>query len=168
MANHAFVKLPKPMKNAGLLKMLKTINDKRFGGKLSIEKYSNGMTIEELPVWMASPKKVEIRHQLGGDVGWWIDIVVINDIALMTGGEISDEGVKEKKWKGVEGKYPSVWAWKASFIMTLGGAGKSLRRLFQEMLVREIQQQYPHLEELLMEGIEGWRSGELFEKGGKR
>lgn len=164
MANHAYVRVPRPLKTGALLGLLHKVNEERFGGRLKVEKHEDCLSIEGLPVWMSSPRKIEIRHQLGGDVGWWIDVVVCNDLALMTGGKISDDG-GDGTWEGVKGKYPSAWALKASLLSSMGKPNFAVKHMCQEWLVREIQSDYPHLEEMLMEGIEDWRSGKLFLEG---
>lgn len=124
MANHGFITTKRQLTVEKLKAALDEINKRRFRGLLELPPDGDSgfvITVKDLverPIWVASRRKIEIRHSCGGgDFAWWIDAVVLNDLALAFDGVISDEGVGDK-WRGVENKYPryldfkkAMWGW---------------------------------------------------------
>lgn len=116
MANHGFVTTKKKLTHARLIAIVNEINAELLGGSLKVTPYGGkepGVSVvmdlphNGLPIWLASSRKIEIRHQARGDVGRWIDAMLANELALRLDGTISDEGVSDK-WKGEHGKYRTL------------------------------------------------------------
>jgi len=59
--------------------------------------------------WLAHPRKIEHRHGPGGDLRWWIEDVLANDVAVSLKGKMGDEGV-DGKWEPKPGKWPTLRA----------------------------------------------------------
>lgn len=115
MANHGYVTTRKRLNGDKLAGMLAEINRDRFRGSLVIQREDDSFSVqyeEDGParcLWLASRRKIEFRH--GPDpLLWWVEAVVMNDLALKVGGKISDDGV-DQQWEGEEGKYPTFVAW---------------------------------------------------------
>lgn len=115
--NHSFVTTKKNLTADMLQEMLEEIGKERFGGKLKITRedgseYVNvhlGTEHRVILFWLASKRTIEIRKQCGGigDIGFWLESVFCNELAVMLDGNIGNEGVGEK-WKGEKGKYPTL------------------------------------------------------------
>jgi len=116
MANHCFVTTRKRFKHEAVTADLQEINERRFNGALLIEpyeatesNYGNGWMIGvvgchdwlNINCWLTTSRKFELRHGPGGDIRWWFEFCIQNDLALKYDGWISDGGV-EGRWKGKE------------------------------------------------------------------
>mgnify|MGYP003335243313 CR=1 FL=1 len=117
MANHGFVKTKKFMNFDRIQNLLEDLNLRLFKNKLQIKsslkpkviwnvKYE-GYDYGSLNFWLNSSRFFEIRHNSNGFM-WWIDSVILNEIAVCFSGIISDEGVSEK-WHGTKNKYNDFW-----------------------------------------------------------
>lgn len=119
MANHGYVKTRKLMTPEKISELLAELNVSHFKGLLKFE-YSNesgnpsawgphvwlvryigkGLENEIIRVfWLNTKRSFEIRHGGGSNFYWWIDSVIINEVALKFDGTISDDGCGDK-WKG--------------------------------------------------------------------
>lgn len=157
MANHGFITTKRQLTVEKLKAALDEINKRRFRGLLELPKDGDSgfvITVKDLverPIWVASRRKIEIRHGGGGgDFAWWIDAVVLNDLALAFDGVISDEGVGDK-WRGVENKYPryrefreEMWRWGDSSL-----ARRAIASVFLKREVADILSKAPGWAELL-------------------
>jgi hypothetical protein len=121
MANHCFVTTRKRFKYEAVTADLQEINERRFNGALLIEpyeatesNYGNGWMIGvvgchdwlTINCWLTTSRKFELRHGPGGDIRWWFEFCIQNDLALKYDGWTSDEGV-EGRWKGEENYLPT-------------------------------------------------------------
>jgi len=117
MANHGYVTSRRNFNKDQVLSDLHEINQRRFGGLLTIE---NDPTTSELfilfdnyqafSMWISSNKTLEFRHQLGW--GFYVEMIFRNELAAKYDGLISDEydGRKEKQ-KADPNKYPTYRTW---------------------------------------------------------
>lgn len=118
MANHGFVSCKKKPTIPLIGEVIRNLNNTRFKQQLDIEE--DGGCFQVTPkfdeyagavtVWLASPKKIEIRHGHWRQFMWWVDASIINELALRFNGLISDEGVSEK-WQGEPNKYETYLSW---------------------------------------------------------
>jgi hypothetical protein len=115
MANHGFISTRRNLTPEILYDALVGISRERFDGKIEIVRDTGwgwgscSIRIaddQSCPYWLKSRRKIETAHKCWGSLGWWIQTVFINDLAVRFDGTISDEGVREK-WRGRKGKYPT-------------------------------------------------------------
>ena len=117
MANHGFVKSKKTISPEQIDEMLERINHSHFKGNLvvtnsdneswNVEYISNGQKYASRYFWLKTKRTVEISHGGGGgDFAWWLDNTIINELALMCDGTISDDGISDK-WKGEQNYHPT-------------------------------------------------------------
>jgi len=124
MSNHGFVKTKKFMSAERISQMLDELNESHFKGILGYDYHES--TADEpgwgphtwllkyvgsdwewyrhndsLRVcWLNTRRSFEMRHGGGGGhFVWWIDSVVLNEVAVRFNGIISDEGISDK-WPG--------------------------------------------------------------------
>lgn len=108
MANHGFVTTKKRLTTDILEALVRKVNQDRFAGAMIVSRNDRNVVVENgLFLWLASTRKIEIRDQVRGDYGRWIENVVTNDIAIELDGTISSEGIGDK-WKGRTGLYPTL------------------------------------------------------------
>jgi len=113
LGNLAYIKTRLPVEFQQLRKDLEEISEKRFNGTLVFSPWAvgDGWSItflgynRHISAYLESPHEIHIAHS-AGDLLWWIDFVITNDLALKYDGEISDDAVGET-WKGEPGKYPT-------------------------------------------------------------
>jgi hypothetical protein len=115
MSNISYLTTKKWIKSYDLPLLFQKINQKRFGGKLSISTQNNWWIVEYPGNWdgldfnQVSPRKLGVKHPHG----MWMDYVGVvfrNELGKMTNATLSDEGVEET-WKPNPRKYPSYEAW---------------------------------------------------------
>lgn len=120
MANHGYITTKKHLTTELLTAALNKISRERFGGKIRVEgpfpdaedNWGHGTHLVHVaegvsyPVWLSSHRKIEICHGPGTIVYWWVETVIINDLAVAFNGDISDDGVG-RMGKGEPGKYPT-------------------------------------------------------------
>lgn len=123
MANIGFVKSKKTIKPELIDEMLERINQSHFKGNLVIEnhyysKHNDSWNVSYVSsvdsqhyatrsFWLKTKRIFEMSHGGGGgDFAWWLDNTIINEVALMCDGIISDEGISDK-WKGEKNYFPT-------------------------------------------------------------
>jgi len=118
MANHGFVKCKKKVTFEALGKALVEINQDRFDNYLDISEGHESWIVTcpnywgrgDMPIWLKTSRTIETRHQHGGDLWWWVDSVITNELALKFNGRIADEGVSDT-WDAKEEYYPTYQSW---------------------------------------------------------
>ena len=113
MSNHGYVKSRKFMRPEEISKIIEEINQTRFKGNLVVEYHKH--TPEEpgwgehtwiisyissedkneyirKVCWLETSRTFEMRHGGGGDFAWWLDRVIVNEVALFYDGVITDDG----------------------------------------------------------------------------
>lgn len=122
MANHGFITSKKNFNKEQVRKDLQEINERRFGGLLTIEdsdwgkngSWSISYKDDRLDyplgfnIWLCSPKKLEHRHSRG--YAYYLEIVFSEEIGAKYNAIISDEGHSDK-WKPNPQKYSKFMDW---------------------------------------------------------
>lgn len=118
MSNIAYITTRKLLKSYDILSLLNKINKKRFVGKMTIVSKDGGWDISYgvdgtygYGFWMHpdSPRKLACKHPVGPWLAY-VFVVFQEELAKLTKGILSDEGVS-KKWKPKPHKYPSFQSW---------------------------------------------------------
>lgn len=123
MANHGWVKTRKKMKPEQISAMLNELNESLFKGNLEIDYHLSTLTEPgwgehtwELTYksenkewmhrvcWLETSRHFEMRHGGGSYFAWWIDTLILNEVAVRFNGTIYDDGGGEKT-KGVPNKF---------------------------------------------------------------
>lgn len=123
MANHGWVKTRKVVTDEKINEMFADLNTRVFNGKLRIESYigqaycsdrdvtcwtvsyySHGKCYASRTCHLESSRHFEVRHSSGATFAWWLDVVCLNEVAVLFNGTIYDDGVDDKI-KGVPNKY---------------------------------------------------------------
>lgn len=111
MANHGYVKTSKPVNPQNITDLLEELNNSLFKNNLNIEYHkstkenpgwgrhswlltyiSNNQTWAQRVCWMNNKKNFVMRHGGGENFAWWIDTVILNEIAFRYEGTIKDDG----------------------------------------------------------------------------
>ncbi len=121
MSNHVNIKTRKKIHPEQISEIIETFNKESLHGNLQVE-YSIGTEASWGPhvwllkyvsgdvewgrriCWLNTSRHFEMRHGGGGDVMWWIDSAICNEVALKFNGAIVDEG-DGVKHQGEVGKY---------------------------------------------------------------
>lgn len=141
MANHGFVKTKRFMNFDRVQNLLEDLNLRLFNNKLQIESFFQkekpniGWNVKyedygSLSFWLNSFRFFEIRHSSNGFM-WWIDSVILNEIAVCFNGIISDEGVSEK-WYGTRNKHNDFWKFQEKIMF--GGFPKEEKKLLLSLI----------------------------------
>jgi len=115
MSNIAYITTRKHVKSYDILSLIQQINQKRFDGKLEIEKsnYCWNVKYQGLNDWLEfykdSPRKLSCKAPHHPWMSY-IFVVFRQELAVLTGGILSDEGVEEH-WKPTPKKYSSWKKW---------------------------------------------------------
>ena len=120
MANHGYIALEKPITTKMLHDALVEISKERFDGLIKIEAiedapdgWGHGTNFIHVfktaghPIWLRKPNILEIRHDVATQIGWWIESVFINDLAVKFRGVITDDGHGDEM-RGEPGKDPTL------------------------------------------------------------
>ena len=124
MANHGYITTKQILTMDKLFSMVEKINNDVLNGALKISRPNANIKKDDVVfveitkdlsrlLWLQTKKKIEIRHGGGGDVAWWIDSILTNDLAIAVDGKISDDGC-DGKWDPIPGKYRTFLDYKKS------------------------------------------------------
>lgn len=121
MANFGYVKSRKKIDPVRLNTMLEQLNQARFHGNLVIDysgddnpswniRYVSSHDHKEYAsryCWLGTSRTFSMRHGGGGTFAWWVDQTIINEVALLFNGTITDdaEGPK-RRYQGEQDYYP--------------------------------------------------------------
>lgn len=107
MANHGYVKTRKPMTVEAVHSLVVNLIDSHFKDHVRLVRenncfvlYYSGPEFDYIKqdnliriFWLESPTEFEMRHGGGGNWHWWIDSVILNEIAVEFDGIITDDGI---------------------------------------------------------------------------
>jgi len=148
VSNHAFLSVRGRLKAVAVIDAdLRKIVARRFKGCVQVSSCDYDYGPENEPmwhvcisghenmcswnIWVASRRKLETRHS-HGDVNSWTQAVVLNELAVLYDGLLSDEGVPDI-WKGTARKYPTLGSYmKAMSFSKSAYATGILRNLKEE------------------------------------
>lgn len=154
MANHAEVKTRRKLDAEILLRLLNEINEEHFGGKIIIKDEDECYIIEVneflvRSIWVNDKKNVELRHGGGTDLLWWVDFVLMNELAVKLNGVHYDDGIG-KIGKGEHGKYPTFRSYMDAISAHADGWIREYR-IYREM--KDALVQAPHLADFMGEKV---------------
>lgn len=124
MSNHCEVRTRKHLSEDKVSAVLNRLNDSILKGKLELEvSHSNNLPFWNLSYrsegkrwaflsfWLKSKNCFEIRNSTNGygNFCWWINSLIINEIAVEFNGIIYDEGLGGESVKPVPGKYNDLY-----------------------------------------------------------
>ena len=133
MANHGWVTTRQHIRPDVITGMLRQLNAAVFKNNLQIEYRQSppGDTSSWGPhtwllcyvsgerewarrvCWLETRQRFEMRHGGGGQFAWWLDTVVLNEVACVYHGKLGDDGIPDR-WDGVPGKYYDFQAYMAA------------------------------------------------------
>lgn len=119
MANHGYVKTANKMTVGSISEMLLELNTRLLHEKLVfkyqrrrqlkqairdvtwetalgcwyIQYVSEGMVYAERTFWLMTPNMFELQHGGGFNFAWWIDSLIINEVAVLFNGKVTDDGL---------------------------------------------------------------------------
>lgn len=115
MSNIAFITTQKYVRSYDILGILESINNKRFGGKLTITGSGGNWVVgyqddwDGLDFYADSARKIHVKHPHGM---WWeyVGVVFRHELGKVTKAILSDESTEET-WKPSPKKYLSYETW---------------------------------------------------------
>ena len=126
MANHGWVYTYRWLTPERINEVIFDLNQRLFSGNLKytwVDRGWNQRPTWELeyisPIdekvyykrtcWLQSMRHFELRHGPGSNFTWWIDSVILNEIAVRFSGMIHDDGVELETWMGQANKHDDLF-----------------------------------------------------------
>ena len=117
MANHGWITSKKKMNKEVISQLINDLNNRLFKNNLSIELQNDLWLVsyfsEESPYtfatrncWLEKPTKFVMEHSGGSVFAWWIDSVILNEVAVKFNGTICEDGT-DSKTQGTPNKFDS-------------------------------------------------------------
>lgn len=108
MEHRGYVTTDRDLTTDCLEELVEGISRARFDGALMVSRDGGNVVVDgSLLLRLASDSKVETMNELDGEYGYWIEAIVMNDLALALDGTLSADGVN-KTCRGVRGIYPTL------------------------------------------------------------